>query len=64
MRKRKPAGWRTDSLSGSVVCPHRDLSVCRDCAADYADNVVNVFGKDYWAVDAADLADLRKLADR
>lgn len=58
-----PRGWRT-GLEGEVVCPHRNLSVCRDCAADHADNVVNVFGKDYWAVDAADLDYLRKLATR
>lgn len=26
-----PAYWRTDA-DGSLVCPHRDLSVCSDCA--------------------------------
>lgn len=60
---RMPRGWRT-GLEGEAVCPHRDLSVCRVCADDHADKVVNVFGNWYWAADAADLDYLRKLADR
>jgi len=37
-------GWR-ENPDGSLICPHRDLSVCRECSAVYADVIVDVYGR-------------------
>src|SRR5580765_4967327 len=39
-----PRTFRTNA-DGSAVCPHRDLSVCRECAA--LPGVVDVYGAHY-----------------
>lgn len=47
--------YRTNA-DGSAVCPHRDLSVCADCATH--PHIVEVFGAHYHLPDAADRAEL------
>ena len=43
---RKPKGFRTGH-DDSLACPHRDVSVCRKCATQYAE-IVEVYGRHYW----------------
>jgi hypothetical protein len=50
-----PATWRTNA-DESLVCPHRDLSVCPACAAH--PEVVEVYGVHYHVTDDADRAAL------
>jgi hypothetical protein len=66
-----PARWNTNA-DGSLVCPHRDLSVCPSCLAAH-DTVIDVFGAAYYTPDPVDRArfaimamsdaDLRALCD-
>ena len=44
---------------GSVVCPHRDLSVCADCAGD--DRLVEVSGAYFYEPDPDARAELRAM---
>lgn len=46
-----PVGFREDPDSGTLRCPHRDLSTCPTCAAEYVE-MVEVFGAHYWIADA------------
>jgi hypothetical protein len=39
-----PARWNTNA-DGSLVCPHRDMSVCRECAQH--PQVLDVMGAHY-----------------
>ncbi len=43
--------YRTNA-DGSAVCPHRDMSVCADCATH--PHIVEVFGAHYHLTDPAD----------
>lgn len=43
-----PAWWRTNA-DGSLVCPHRDLSVCLACST--LPGVTEVAGAHYWDPD-------------
>lgn len=45
--------YRTNA-DGSAVCPHRDLSVCPECATDPA--MVEVFGAHYYLPDPVERA--------
>lgn len=45
---RNPSTWRTNA-DGSLVCPHRDLSVCAECARH--PEVIEVYGAHYWDPD-------------
>lgn len=47
--------YRTNA-DGSAVCPHRDLTVCADCATH--PHIVEVFGAHYHLTDADDRAEL------
>jgi hypothetical protein len=47
-RHRKPQGWRSCGPNESEACPHRDLSVCPECATRYADRIVDVYSSVYW----------------
>lgn len=47
-----PKHWH-EQADGSLVCPHRDLSVCPDCAASHVE-AVDVFGQHFWIADPAD----------
>jgi len=49
---RKPKGFRTGH-DDSLACPHRDVSVCRKCATQYAE-IVEVYGRHYWIADVAE----------
>lgn len=44
-----PQGWR-EGHEGEAICPHRDMSVCRECAT--RPEIVDVYGKHYWIDDA------------
>ena len=44
------------NADGSAVCPHRDLSVCADCASWEA--MVEVAGVHYFVPDADERAEL------
>lgn len=41
------------NADGSLVCIHRDLSCCEDCANAH-DEVTNVVGAHYWIADPAE----------
>lgn len=45
-----PNGF-SENVNTSLVCPHRDLSVCDFCAGRYAE-IVEVIGAHYWVSDA------------
>ncbi len=47
--------YRTNA-DGSAVCPHRDMSVCADCATH--PHIVEVYGAHYHLPDADDRAEL------
>lgn len=53
---RIPAHWN-EQADGTLVCPHRSLSVCPDCFDAY-DEVVDVWGVAYWIADPADRAEI------
>jgi hypothetical protein len=40
-----PKGWR-EGFDQSLACPHRDVSVCEECAS--RPEVVEVIGAHYW----------------
>lgn len=46
-----PRGWR-EGHGGDVACPHRDCSVCRECARRA--EVVEVYGQHFWIPDPAE----------
>jgi hypothetical protein len=52
-----PAGWR-EGHEGDVVCPHRDCSVCRECAQRA--EVVEVCGRHFWISDPLERNAMRK----
>jgi hypothetical protein len=56
---RKPRGFR-EGHTGSLACPHRDVSCCPVCAAKH-EEVIEVYGQHYWMDDAQERAQL--LAD-
>lgn len=41
-----PTGWREDPDTATLRCPHRNLTVCADCAT--TPGVTEVFGVHYW----------------
>ena len=47
-----------EQIDGGLVCAHRDLSLCDECATRYAENVVEVYGLRYWANTPSELAEL------
>lgn len=49
-----PKGWH-EQADGTLVCPHRDLSVCPSCA-DAHEACVEVVGAHFWLPDADDRA--------
>ncbi len=55
---RTPHGFGTQA-DGSLVCPHRDRSVCDLCARTYPE-ITQVSGASFWL---ADLRARRLLAD-
>jgi hypothetical protein len=57
-RHRIPRGWRYSGPNESAACPHRDLSVCAECAERYADRLVDVYGATYWMETDAERDDL------
>lgn len=54
-----PLGFR-EGVDQAIACPHRDLSVCDDCAGRYAE-LVDVFGTFYWVSNPADRDMLRSM---
>ena len=50
-----PTGFSDDTYEGNIVCPHRDLSCCRECANAH-DEIVEVYGVHYWITDPAERA--------
>ncbi len=55
--RQPPTGWKPGAM-GSIVCPHRDLSVCSACASAYPE-VVNVYEEFYWIADETERAELQ-----
>ena len=53
---RKPKGFR-GGFDEELACPHRDCSVCPECANRYA-NIIEVYGVDYaeWVETIAEFA--------
>jgi hypothetical protein len=56
-----PKGWKTGH-GGDVSCPHRDVSVCPDCAKRV--EVVDVYGQAFWVSSAIARFDLLKSMGR
>jgi hypothetical protein len=54
--------FRTNA-DGSLVCPHRDLSVCPACLAQFPD-LMDVFGAVYLVTDPAERAELAALVNQ
>ena len=52
-----PNGFHADTYEGNLVCPHRDISCCRDCATAH-EEIVEVYGIHYWIADPAERAEL------
>ena len=50
----KPKGF--GEFDGELVCPHRNRSVCNDCATAYG-NIYEVWGVHYWADDIEELVE-------
>lgn len=60
-KKRRPSGW-SSAGNGCVACPHRDTTVCPDCAtANEAHCVDTGGGAFFWYVNSDDAAELRKM---
>jgi hypothetical protein len=57
--KRLPRSLRRGTQD-EIACCHRDLSVCPDCAKQYAPELVDVYGQHYWVPDPADREALAK----
>lgn len=55
---RLPKGFR-EGHTGSLACPHRDISCCPECAKH--PGVVEVYGQHFWVPDKAER---RALTDR
>ena len=52
-----PRGFHTNTYEENLVCPHRDISCCRDCATAH-EEIVEVYGIHYWITDPAERAEL------
>ena len=50
----KPKGF--GEFDGELVCPHRNRSVCNDCATAYG-NIYEVWGVHYWAHNIEELVE-------
>jgi hypothetical protein len=46
------SGWRTNG-DDSLICPHRDVTVCPDCERTYAAVTIDVYGRLYYDPDGA-----------
>ena len=58
---RKPKGF--GEFDGELVCPHRNRSVCNNCATAYG-NIYEVWGVHYWARNIEELVvTVRMMAD-
>ena len=55
--RRRPKGFR-DGHTGTLACPHRDVSCCAECAAAH-EEIVNVAGAHFWVPTAIERAELR-----
>jgi len=44
---RRPKGFDIDTRTDSVVCAHRNMSVCAECAEQTL-NIVEVYGEWFW----------------
>lgn len=55
-----PVGWH-EASDGTLSCPHRDLSVCTECAA--RPEAVEVAGAYFWIPDPADREALAAIAE-
>lgn len=55
---RLPRGFREDTHTGQLACPHRDVSVCVVCAKVVG--VVEVYAQHFWVPDPAERAQLEK----
>jgi len=49
-----------EQKDGSLVCRHRDLSVCGECAKDPM--VVEIFGAHFIAYNQEELTELKRIA--
>lgn len=58
MSKRLPRGFRRDH-DDSVICPHRDLSCCDECASKH-EEIIEVVGRHYWVADKKERDELLK----
>lgn len=52
--RRPPKGWRTGH-DGDLACPHRDVSVCADCARLHVE-VIEIYGQHFWIASEAERA--------
>ena len=50
----KPKGFR--EFDGELICPHRNRSVCNDCATAYG-NIYEAWGVHYWAHNIEELVE-------
>ena len=56
IRHNPPTGWH-EAADGTITCPHRDLTVCPDCA-DTHPEAVNVSGAHFWIADPDERTEL------
>ena len=54
----KRPGSIREQADESLVCAHRDITFCGECATKYAGNVVEVYGQHYWANTLSELSEL------
>ena len=50
---RKPNGMKEHPTMGYLICKHRDVSCCSECA-DSRDEIVDVYGEHFWIADRAE----------
>ncbi len=47
-----------EQADGTLVCRHRDVSVCDKCAEDWADEISDVYGQ-FYAVPPEEMAEIK-----